>query len=363
MDHHDQGPGGTHEVAARWMLHAIEQGQRGLAVDPNPRVGAVIVDAAGQLVGAGHHAGAGTPHAEVVALADSGDRARGGTAYVTLEPCAHQGRTGPCAEALLKAGVRTVVYAVPDPGEVSRGGAARLRDGGVEVVDGSSLPTEVVSSATALAQPWLASEQLGRPLVIWKFAATLDGRSAAADGTSQWITSAEARADVHDLRAACGAVLIGTGTAQQDDPALTVRHPDGGLRGTQPLRVIVGRRTLPTSLQVFDGAAPSVQIPSHDPHQVLTELRDRGVRRALLEGGPQLAGAFLRAGVVDQVIAYLAPALLGAGPAALAGAGIGTIADILRLDTLDVRTVGPDIRITAAPRRDTSPTATTTSNE
>ncbi|MGL5864496.1 MAG: RibD family protein, partial [Dermatophilaceae bacterium] len=170
-------------------------------------------------------------------------------------------------------------------------------------------------------------------------------------GSSRWVTGPAARADVHRLRSRCGAVVVGTGTALADDPALTVRAPDGALDGRQPLRVVVGARSLPSSARVFDAAAETVVLPTHDPAAVLAVLHARGVHRVLLEGGPTLAAAFLGAGLVDEVVVYLAPALLGAGPAALGDVGIRSIADAVRLDTIDVTTVGGDIRITARPLR------------
>ena len=204
------------------VRRALELAVLGPQADPNPRVGAVIVDRDGAVVGEGHHRGAGTPHAEVDALARAGERARGGTAYVSLEPCNHTGRTGPCARALLDAGVARVVHAQSDPGALTGGGADTLRAAGVEVVGGV-----LKDEALALNRAWTFAIVHGRPMVTWKFAATLDGRSAAADGSSAWITGPLARADVHDLRAECDAVLVGTGTVLADDPHLTVRHADG----------------------------------------------------------------------------------------------------------------------------------------
>ena len=223
------------------VRRALELAVLGPLADPNPRVGAVIVDRDGAVVGEGHHRGAGTPHAEVDALARAGERARGGTAYVSLEPCNHTGRTGPCARALLEAGVARVVHAQSDPGALTGGGADTLRAAGVEVVGGV-----LMDEALALNRAWTFAIVHGRPMVTWKFAATLDGRSAAADGSSAWITGPLARADVHDLRAECDAVLVGTGTVLADDPHLTVRHADGTPRGRQPLRVVMGRRRPPS---------------------------------------------------------------------------------------------------------------------
>jgi diaminohydroxyphosphoribosylaminopyrimidine deaminase/5-amino-6-(5-phosphoribosylamino)uracil reductase len=215
----------------------------------------------------------------------------------------------------------------------------------------------LADEAAALNPYWTFAVSRRRPFVTWKFAATLDGRSAAADGTSRWITSPQARADVHQLRASADAVLVGTGTALADDPSLTVRGADGpAAPQAQPLRVVVGTRVLPTGARVLDGTAPTLLLPTHDLTAVMAELHRREVRHVLVEGGPTLAGALLEAGLVDQVVAYVAPVLLGAGPAALHGGGMTTIAQALRLEPDDVTQVGPDLRITARVARGTSAT-------
>lgn len=330
------------------MRRALRAAAQGPAADPNPRVGAVVVDRAGAVVGEGHHAGAGTPHAEVVALTHAGDRAAGGTAYITLEPCSHTGRTPPCTQALLASGIGKVVYAVPDPSAQAAGGGVWLAEHGVPVAHGRAvLPAAVVREATELVQAWSFAVRHGRPRVIWKLAATLDGRSAAADGSSAWITSPPARLDVHRMRSECGAIVVGTGTALADDPALTARLPDGSLRERQPLRVVVGHRRLPETARLRDDTAETLALGTHDPAQVLAALHEREVRQVLLEGGPHLAAAFWRAELVDEVVAYLAPALLGAGASAVADLGIGSMPDIARLEITDLVRVGPDVRITA----------------
>nr|WP_237404550.1 bifunctional diaminohydroxyphosphoribosylaminopyrimidine deaminase/5-amino-6-(5-phosphoribosylamino)uracil reductase RibD [Streptomyces sp. SN-593] len=349
------------------MRRAVALSARALgATAPNPVVGCVILDAAGRVAGEGWHQRAGGPHAEVHALLAAGERARGGTALVTLEPCNHTGRTGPCAQALIEAGVARVVYAVADPSPVASGGARTLRDAGLDVAGGL-----LADEAAAVNTAWLTSVRRGRPHVRWKYAATLDGRIAAADGSSRWITSSEARADVHRLRAEADAVVVGSGTLLADDPHLAVRGIDGV---TQPLRVVVDTRARTTAgARVLDDAAPTliavgedadtahlagvdvVRLPyapqgrGIDVAALLAELLARGVRAVLLEGGPTLAGAFVAAGYVDAVTAYLAPALLGAGPAALDGGGISTIAQALRLDVTGVDRLGPDLRLTAVP--------------
>jgi diaminohydroxyphosphoribosylaminopyrimidine deaminase/5-amino-6-(5-phosphoribosylamino)uracil reductase len=329
------------EIAA--MRRAIALARRGLgSTSPNPVVGCVILDDAHRVVGEGFHQRAGGPHAEAAALAVAGARARGSTAVATLEPCRHTGRTGPCTQALIDAGVRRVIYAVADPSPRARGGADELRAAGIEVV-GGVLADEAARSNEA----WLHFARTGRPFVTWKFAATLDGRTAAADGTSRWITGEGARADVHRLRAEHDAVMVGVGTALVDDPLLTVRQ--GASRSRQPLRVVVGRRDLTSSAKVFEGAAPTLRIKDHDPDLVLKELADRDVVSVLLEGGATVAGAFMRAGRIDKVVAYLAPAFLGAGKAVLADAGISTIADILRWHVDDAEVIGGDLRVTARP--------------
>jgi diaminohydroxyphosphoribosylaminopyrimidine deaminase/5-amino-6-(5-phosphoribosylamino)uracil reductase len=335
----------TRTTDAGWMRRALGLAAEGPWPDPNPRVGCVLVGADGTLVGEGYHRGAGTPHAEVEALVDAGERARGATAYVTLEPCAHHGRTGPCTEALASAGVRRVVFAQADPNPDAAGGAERLRAAGLDVAGGV-----LADEATALNGRWVRTVALGRPLVTWKFAATLDGRSAASDGTSQWITGPAARADVHRLRAVRDAVLVGTGTLLADDPRLTVRDASGAPLDRQPRRVVMGLRALPPSARVHEGAGDVLHLATHDPKQALESLWQRGIRDVWLEGGPTVAAAFLGADLVDDVYAYLAPALLGAGRPAVADLGITTIADIRRLRIEDVSLVDGDVRVHATCR-------------
>jgi diaminohydroxyphosphoribosylaminopyrimidine deaminase/5-amino-6-(5-phosphoribosylamino)uracil reductase len=314
----------------------------GVPVGPNPRVGCVLLGPDGSVVAEGFHRGAGTPHAEADALARAGSAAVGTTAVVTLEPCDHTGRTGPCSRALVAAGVARVVYAQDEPSPVAAGGARTLRAAGIDV-EGGLLADE----ATALNHEWTFGATAGRPYVTWKTATSLDGRVAAADGTSRWITGPAARADVHALRSVVDAVVVGTGTALADDPALTVRAPDGTPAARQPLRVVVGRRPLPERCRLLDGTAETMVWPGHDPVALGAALAARDVQHVLLEGGPTLAGAFVAAGLVDRVVAYVAPVLLGRGPSALGDAGITTLAGALRLQTDDVTLFGPDVRITA----------------
>ncbi|MDD2858130.1 MAG: bifunctional diaminohydroxyphosphoribosylaminopyrimidine deaminase/5-amino-6-(5-phosphoribosylamino)uracil reductase RibD [Candidatus Nanopelagicales bacterium] len=277
----------------------------------NPRVGCVILDASGAVVGRGHHRGAGSPHAEVAALADAGERAHGATAVVTLEPCRHTGRTGPCTEALIDAGITRVVFAEEDPTREAGGGAAVLRDAGVEVVGGVE-----AEAAAAVNTAWTHVQRTGRPWVVLKLAQTLDGRVADARGGPTAITGAASRAAVHQLRAESDAVLVGANTAVVDDPQLTVRdqHVEH-----QPLRVVMGLRALPVGLRVLDDSAPTLIVREHRPAVALALLRDAGVHQVLLEGGPTVAGAFLDARLVDELVWLLAPRLLGSGPVSVPG--------------------------------------------
>jgi len=324
----------------------------GVPTGPNPRVGCVLLDARGATVAEGWHRGAGSPHAEVDALRQAGGAARGATAIVTLEPCNHTGRTGPCSRALVEAGVRRVVFAQRDPNPVAAGGAATLRASGVEV-EGGLLEDE----ARQVNREWTFAMDRGRPFVTWKFATTLDGRSAAADGTSRWVSSRAARADTHRLRALCDTMLVGTGTIAVDDPRLTVRDADDQPLGVQPLRAVMGLRDLPGDRRVFDASARSVHLRTRDPHEGLKQLFELDRQHVFLEGGPTLAAAFWQAGLVDEAVAYVAPMLLGAGRSAVADLGIDTIAGAAHLTVTDVTVLEPlddgddvNVRLTMTPK-------------
>jgi diaminohydroxyphosphoribosylaminopyrimidine deaminase/5-amino-6-(5-phosphoribosylamino)uracil reductase len=330
-----------------------------------------VLDTDGQIVGEGATAPIGGPHAEVGALAAAGDAARGGTVVVTLEPCNHHGRTGPCSAAILAAGITRLIYAIDDPHRTAAGGAARLRSEGVFVESGL-----LAAEARAELEPWLVATARGRPYVTWKYAATLDGRIAAADGTSKWITGPGARADVQRQRAASDAVLVGIGTVLADDPALTVR--DVAIP-RQPLRVVVDSdaRT-PLNSQVLDAAAPTLIAVAGDApadrvaalratsaevldlrrdqngvdlSALMTALYERERHQLLLEGGAGLAAGFLRAGLVDRVIAYFAPALLGAGKLVVGDFGVATIDAALRLSPAGLTFIPPDVRVVATVER------------
>lgn len=326
------------------MRLAIEQAElvKG-ATYPNPPVGAVILDPDGEVAGVGATEPAGGPHAEVVALARAGERAAGGTVVVTLEPCNHHGRTPPCVDALVAAGVSTVVYAVTDPNAVAAGGATRLSASGVRVLAG--VLADVVAGGPL--REWLHKQRTGLPHVTWKFATSIDGRSAAADGSSQWITSDAARADVHRRRAACDAIVVGTGTIFVDDPKLTARLPDGTLADRQPLRVVVGERDISPDANVLNDDTRTMVIRTRDPHEVLQALSDR--TDVLIEGGPTLAGAFLRAGVINRILAYVAPILLGGPITAVDDVGVLSIAHAQRWRFDGNKPIGPDILLSLVP--------------
>lgn len=330
------------------MRRALDLAQRGPLTGGNPQVGCVLLDADGAVVAEGWHRGAGTAHAEVDAIANAAGRGFH-TAVVTLEPCAHHGRTGPCAEALIAAGVQRVVVAVTDPAE-GAGGAGVLRAAGVEVIVGV-----LGDDGEALLTPWITAVRRGRPWTIVKWAQSLDGRAAAADGSSQWITGAAARLDVHRRRSEVDAVVTGTGTVLADDPAYTARDADGRLLAHQPIPVVVGRRAVPAGARLRSHPAGLVEAGDATLEDVLQELHGRGIRRVLVEAGPALTSAVLRAGLADEIVAYLAPVLLG-GPATTIGdLGIPTIGAAMRCTMTDVTRLGDDLAITLRPVLTTSP--------
>lgn len=326
------------------MALAVEQAGRVKGgTYPNPPVGAVILDADGEVAGVGATQPSGGPHAEVMALRRAGRKAAGGTAVVTLEPCNHHGRTPPCVDALLAAEVSAVVYAVSDPNPVAAGGAARLGESGVAVTAG------VLGDAVAggVLREWLHKQRTGKPHVTWKFATSVDGRSAAADGSSQWITSEAARTDVHRRRAGADAIVVGTGTVLVDDPVLTARLPDGSLAERQPLRVVVGKREISSDSRVLNDDSRTMLIRTRDPQEVLRALSDR--TDVILEGGPTLAGAFLRAGVIDRIVAYVAPILLGGPVTAVDDVGVLSIAHAQRWRFDGITPIGPDVLLSLVP--------------
>lgn len=319
-------------------------GARGIS-SPNPPVGAVILDADGAVAGIGHTSAPGGAHAEVNALAQAGSRAAGGTAVVTLEPCNHTGRTGPCTEALIAAGVRAVAYAVADPNPLATGGHRRLEDAGL-LVQGGVRAAEVSSGPL---REWLFRQEHGRPMVTAKFAASIDGRIAAPDGTSQWITGDAARGRVHAERAQLDAIIVGTGTVLADDPTLTARHPDGSLRRHQPLRVVVGLSEISPLARIFNADARTLQVHDRDPNRVLEALGD--LTNVQIEGGSRLLGAFFAAGLVDRVQAYIAPLVIGGGAAAVVDETVQTLTQGHRFVTQSAETLGEDVLLTLTATR------------
>jgi len=326
------------------MRHALTLAANGPALGVNPQVGCVLLAADGTIVAEGWHRGSGTPHAEVDALSKITD-ATGLTAVVTLEPCNHTGRTGPCSLALIAAGVGKVVYAISDPGADSSGGAQTLRDAGVTVESGV-----LAEEAEEFLHVWLTAERLRRPFVTVKWASTLDGRAAAADGSSQWITGTASRQRVHEQREASDAILIGTGTVIADDPSLTARGDAGELMEHQPLPVVIGERAIPGTSKLFEHPRGVLESGSRNLDEVLSWLYEQGIRRAFVEGGPTLASAFIAAGLADEYLVYLAPKLLGGDKLAVGDIGVGSIADARELRITSVEALGDDILITARPK-------------
>lgn len=306
---------------------------------PNPWVGAVVVADDGTIVGRGATEPPGARHAEIVALAEAGDRARGATLVVTLEPCSHHGRTPPCTDAVIASGVRRVVVGVVDPDpQVSGTGVRELRDAGLEVVVGV-----LADEVAAQLAPYLHHRRTGRPYVVCKLAATLDGATAAADGTSQWITGEEARTDAHRLRAESDAIAVGAGTVRTDDPSLTVRLVDG----PDPVRVVLG--TAPPGARVH----PCLEWTRDDGDltALLDHLGSSGTLQLMVEGGATVVRSFHDAGLIDRYVVYLAPALAGGRPAAplIAGPELATIGELWRGRIDGVRMVGDDVRIDVVP--------------
>ncbi len=344
-------------------LSAARQGVRGA----NPLVGAVIIDADGTFLAIGYHRGAGTAHAEtdvINRLLGTGVKRdlSAATLIVTLEPCNHTGRTGPCTQAILEAGIGNVVFAVRDPHQPAAGGAEVLANEGINVRMGL-----MAAEAEDLNRQWFVAVRENRPFITARLAQTVDGRIAAVDGTSQWITSEESRHDSHELRARVDAIVVGTATVIADNPRLTARGADGSDAAKQPLRVVMGLRDVPEDAAVRGAAGtPSspdrlgdddfLHLRTHDPRSVLQELHSRGVGHLMIEGGATINAAFLEQGLVDELVVYLAPTLLGSGIPALTDLGIGTLAQAQRWEwdatlTGPVEILGPDLKLTLMPAK------------
>lgn len=337
----------TKEQIEAAMQRALELALKGPAIGINPQVGAVILDPAGNIVAEGWHLGSGTDHAEVMALKNFSEAFPnqslvGHTAVVTLEPCNHTGKTGPCAKALVEAGVSKVVFASSDPGVESGAGAKTLSDAGIEVIHGVGL-----AQAEDQNRVWLVANRQQRPFVTLKWASTLDGRSAASDGTSQWISGSESRADTHTRRSSSDAILVGTATALADDPELTARRPDGSYFENQPIRVVIGQSPLPKDLRIFNDKAPTIEIKSRDLDMVLAQLWEQGIKHVFVEAGSKLASALVAAGLVNEFLIYMAPMLLGGKNTALDDIGITNISEAMKLQILETTNLGGDILIRA----------------
>lgn len=335
------------------MRRALELALNGPAFGTNPQVGAVILNDNGEILAEGWHHGSGTPHAEVVALqnlADKGIDSAGLTAVVSLEPCNHTGKTGPCSEALIRAGIKTVVFAAEDPGEGSGGGSATLSEAGVRVVSGV-----LEAEAEEQGRIWLTATRLGRPFVTLKWASSLDGRAAASDGTSKWISGPESRADSHRRRAEVDAILVGTQTVIFDDPELTARKTDGTLYEHQPLRVVLGETEISLDKRVFNNSAETIHLRTRSIHGALAELFERGIKHVWIEGGAKVASNFVKLGLVDEYLTYLAPMIIGGERTAINNIDVDTIADARQLVFKEVTTLGADIFIRAVekPTRNT----------
>jgi diaminohydroxyphosphoribosylaminopyrimidine deaminase / 5-amino-6-(5-phosphoribosylamino)uracil reductase len=341
------------------MRRALELATRGPSKGINPRVGCVILSAHGDVLAEGWHRGAGTAHAEVDALSSlAPGAAQGATAVVTLEPCNHTGRTGPCSIALIEAGISRVVYAVADPGDHSAGGADHLRAAGIDVTGGV-----LVDEVEAMLDDWLFAAAHRRPHVTVKWASSLDGRAAAADGSSRWITGAAARADVHRRRSTADAIAVGTGTVLADDPSLTARTTGGALFESQPVPVVFGRRSVPAHAAISHHPNPFVQVDGSDLSADLRELQRRGIRSLFVEGGPTLASAFLAAGLADELLVYVAPALLGGPVLAVGDLGVDTIDAAHRFEFAAMERLGEDVLLVAHPVSRRSSPASTSVNE
>ena len=315
--------------------HLYTLSLQGLGVStPNPNVSAAIYGADGSLIADGfHNRTISVDHAEVVALKKAGAAARGATMVVSLEPCAHTGTTPPCVQAIIDAGISTVIYAVADPNPIAAGGAEKLADAGIAVEYRESKELSYVQRA------WLHKEKTGRPLMLWKVATTLDSKVAASDGTSQWITGPESRADVQELRAQSDAILIGTNTALVDNPHLIPRG-----HTARPVRIISGEQEVPATNKVFDNEARTICVKSKSIPELMKVLSDEGFSQVLVEAGPTLGSALMASGNIDELIIYQAPKMLGAGKEFVSRLGISTLADHLELELLSVQPFGSDIK-------------------
>lgn len=331
------------------MQRALELALLGPYQGVNPQVGCVILGPEGDIAAEGFHRGSGTDHAEVMALKNLREKTNfedrlpaGYTAVVTLEPCNHTGKTGPCAQALISAGISKVVYASSDPGSVSGNGSRTLQEAGIEVVGGF-----MATEADEQSRVWLRANRLQRPFVTVKWASSLDGRAAAEDGSSKWISGEESRQDVHLRRSRADSILVGTKTVLADNPELTARKPDGSLYETQPHRVILGNTKVEDSFKIFIDVAPTTHLQTQNLDEALATLWAQGIKHVFVEGGPKVASSFIAAGLADEILIYLAPILLGGSRTAISDLGVSNISEALGLQILETKPLGKDIFIRA----------------
>jgi len=322
------------------MQRAIALSEKGLGkTSPNPIVGAVIIDAAGNVIGEGFHDRMNNPdHAEVVAIAKATQSVKGATIVVTLEPCNHSGSTAPCTQAIIDAGISTVVFAVNDPNPVASGGAGVLRAAGIKVISG------VLEEEAAYAnRAWLMKIKKNRPFFTWKVATTLDAKIAAVDGTSKWITNESSRADVQLLRRQSDAILVGTNTVIADDPHLIPRGEFAGY-AHNPIRIICGEQELPEDAQVFDAAAQTIVVKSKDLDLLVEKLNELKINHVFVEAGPTLASAMVDHCLMDELVIYQAPSLLGSGKPFFTFDYQTTISDQMRLDHISTVVLDGDVK-------------------
>ena len=301
---------------------------------PNPIVGAVITNSKGKLISEGFHSG--NDHAEVVALKNADELPSDAILYVSLEPCNHYGKTPPCVDAIIKSGIKKVFFAVSDPNPIAKGGADRLAGAGIEVIANFKR-----DEAALINRAWLTKIEKGRPQFIWKIAATLDGKIAAKDGSSKWITCEEARKDVAQMRTFCDAILTSTKTVISDNPLLTSH----GI-GKNPIRIIIGKRELDSNFKVFNHEAETAEIKSHDFDELVKFVTEKGFNQVLIESGPTLGTNLLKANLVDEIVLYQAPTFFGSGKSLITDLGITNILERHDFTIVDFERIGTDLKTT-----------------
>lgn len=317
------------------MARAIDCARLGLGKTfPNPIVGAVITSATGEFISEGFHQG--VDHAEVIAIKAAKEIPVGSIIYVSLEPCNHHGKTPPCVDAIIEAGISKVVYAVSDPNPVASGGADHLKAAGIEVISGLN---EI--QARYENRAWLTKIEKQRPRITWKIASTMDGKVAASDGSSKWITGEPARADVALMRSQADAIVSSTATVKADDPLLTSKGT-----GSNPVRIVMGTTEITSDSKVLGNDSETVLIKSHDFKDLIKVANERGFNQLMIEAGPTFGTALLRADLIDEIVLFQAPTFLGAGLSAIGDLGITNIAGRLDFEISDVEVIGADLKIT-----------------